>query len=509
MASAPADLLLDAERLFRKGDYEGARQKFEAAVKSDPKSIEACAGLARVYLKQEKVRQAADTISKAAEFAGDQPIIRTARGEVYFREGKIAEAEREFVSAVNANPSLARPRLGLARIYRVLSFYGRAKGMIDSAHQLDAEDPDIDYFWSSTLPLEEKIKVFEARLAETSDKTPEYREELTKYVDYLKVVEAGHPHSCQLANRFASTEIKLEPLLMDATHLRGYGLAVTVNGEKARPMLDTGSSGLLINRRIAEKAGIKKIYASKVGGIGGKGSSDSYIGYADSIKIGNLEFRNCQVEVLEKRSVAGDDGLIGADVFEGFLVDLDFPNRKLKLTELPQRPKEAAEPASLQAGGDNSKKPDSADSGPQDRYIAPEMQSYTRVYRFDHMLLVPTKVNDSVSKLFLIDTGSLTNNISPDAAREITKVRGDPDMSVEGLSGYVKKVYSADKVVLQFGHLRQRNEDLNSFDLSSVSRSAATEISGTLGFVMLHFLEVKIDYRDGLVDFHYAAEPGR
>ena len=41
------------------------------------------------------------------------------------------------------------------------------------------------------------------------------------------------------------------------------------------------------------------------------------------------------------------------------------------------------------------------------------------------------------------------------------------------------------------------------FDLSSISNHAGTEVSGTLGFAMLHLLEIKIDYRDGLVDFTY------
>lgn len=39
------------------------------------------------------------------------------------------------------------------------------------------------------------------------------------------------------------------------------------------------------------------------------------------------------------------------------------------------------------------------------------------------------------------------------------------------------------------------------FNLDSLSGDVGTEISGTLGFVLLHFLDVKIDYRDNLVDF--------
>ena len=38
--------------------------------------------------------------------------------------------------------------------------------------------------------------------------------------------------------------------------------------------------------------------------------------------------------------MGGEDGLIGADVFAAFLVDIDFPNQKLHLGELPKRPGE-------------------------------------------------------------------------------------------------------------------------------------------------------------------------
>jgi hypothetical protein len=41
------------------------------------------------------------------------------------------------------------------------------------------------------------------------------------------------------------------------------------------------------------------------------------------------------------------------------------------------------------------------------------------------------------------------------------------------------------------------------FDMSSISKSTGTEVSGILGFAMLRILQIKIDYRDGLVDFIY------
>ena len=77
----------------------------------------------------------------------------------------------------------------------------------------------------------------------------------------------------------------------------------------------------------------------------------------------------------------------------------------------------------------------------------------------------------------------------------------------QGLSGKVKKVFTADKAVIQFGHLRQENRDTVTFDISHISKSMGTEVSGILGFGMLGMLDIKIDYRDGLVDFTYVPNP--
>jgi hypothetical protein len=144
-----------------------------------------------------------------------------------------------------------------------------------------------------------------------------------------------------------------------------------------------------------------------------------------------------------------------------------------------------------------------APSGPQDRYIAPEMQSYTPVFRFGHDLLVRTTIGKVPYKLFLIDTGSVSNFISPVAAREVTGVQGDAHTTVKGISGTMEGVYRANKAVLRFGHLRQENQDMLAFDTKPISDSVGTEISGFLGFVLLRLLDIKMDYRDALVDFQY------
>jgi hypothetical protein len=63
-----------------------------------------------------------------------------------------------------------------------------------------------------------------------------------------------------------------------------------------------------------------------------------------SIKVGALEFLDCPVTVVERRSVLGLDGIIGAEFFQAFLIDLDLASRKLRLAELPIRPNEIPVP---------------------------------------------------------------------------------------------------------------------------------------------------------------------
>jgi tetratricopeptide (TPR) repeat protein len=516
-ATQPLPTLAEAQELYRTGDFEGSVQKYRAIVQAEPKSAWAYAGLARVYLKQEKIQQAFDAASSGLTADPSSPQAQVALAEVYFRQGKINEAEQILVKVVNSGIDNARAYLGLARIREAISMYKRAKEFIDKAQKLDPSDPDIQKVWMGTLKRSERIRLLESYLTHPTNDDSDERSAMTRYLQLMKERENNPGRNCTVVSKLTSTETPLTALQIDAYHLHGYGLSVKLNGHVSRLLLDTGASGILIKKSAAEKAGIKPVVESKIAGIGDKGDMSGYLGYADSIRIGELEFQNCLVEVSDKRSILGDDGIIGADVFQSYLVGIDFPNQKLKLSELPKRPGEENKPTTLDSeaagyygGGAPDSNPEKSSEashenapsrGPQDRYIAPEMQSYTRVFRFGHDLLIPTRVGNAPPKLFLIDTGAMFNSISPEAAREVTKVRTDSDMTIKGLSGTVKNVYSADKAILQFSHYRQENQDLTAFDLSKISRDVGTEVSGILGFTTLRMFELKIDYRDGLVDF--------
>ncbi|MGH9529348.1 MAG: aspartyl protease family protein [Terriglobales bacterium] len=510
--------------LYCNGDFAGASGQYQQMLKENPKSADAYAGLTHVYLKQKNVDLASQTVAEGLALS-NSPSLHVALGEVEFRQGKISEAEQEWVKVINSGHLDPRAFLGLARVSDAVAMYKRGKAMIDKAHELDPTDPDIERQWIRTMPRRRQIENLEEYLSGPNDENPEQRARINRYLEYLRVRSQGANASCRMVSNVKATETPLLRLLRDADHLRGYGLAVKVNDRKSTLMLDTGASGILLDRGVAEKAGITKLTETSIGGIGDKGLRGGYFGIAKTISVGGLEFQNCPVEVLENRSVVGDEGLIGADVFEDFLVDIDFQNEKLRISALPKRPEDAARPPGLYSEDDEDSDTPEEQTGNaatagtaeksisppkprfHDAYIAPEMKSYTRVFRFGHYLLIPTYVGNSPSKLFLIDSGSYGNEITPAAAREVTKVRGDAFMHVTGISGRVNKVYSADDAVIRVGHLRQENEYIVAFDLTSTSESAGMEVSGILGFAMLRLLDVKIDYRDALVDLYHDPSP--
>ena len=534
ISHSSAAVIGEALQLYRTGQFDDAIAKYQSILQQDSKSGDAYAGLTRCLLKQQKISDALETAKKGVAEAPGSTSAHSALGDVLFRRGELHDADVEWVKAANASQPDARAFLGIARLEESMSLYAKAKKSIDRAHELDPDDPEIRRYWLSTLRRGDQIRELERYLAKATNDEERIRFALERRLDLLKARQQQPSRSCKLISDVQHTESRLERMLIDPTHLHGYGLRVAVNGQTARLLLDTGASGLLINKKMAAKAGVKPIVQTRLEGIGDKGPMGGFVGYADSIKVGGLEFRNCLVEVSEKRSIVEDDGLIGADVFSRFLVTLDFPNEKLLLSELPKRPDESeSKTVSLDTGDpdDPATGPEDRESeqqstpdtngkaaatnsaaqstGPKDRYVAPEMQSYTPIFRFGHELLIPTKIGNSAAKLFLIDTGAMSNLISSGAAKEVTRVRDDPNMHIRGISGSVKSVKSADKVIIQFGHFRQENDDLISFDLTPISHMTGTEVSGLLGFAMLRMLTVKIDYRDGLVDFEYKPNPWR
>lgn len=495
--SKPATAFAEGLELYRHEDYGGAFSKFSEAGDSkaeDP--AQAYAWAARAALKLKRPTDAEANAKKALQLNPDLPTAQSAMGEVFFRQGKFPEAEDLYRKILLAKIEDPRARLGLANIYSATAYYKSAKALIDHARQLDSEDPDIFWAWLATLSPKDRLAPLKARLAAGIPGDPEERAETQMMLGVLEDLEQKPERSCKLVTTVDSMETSLERFAYDPKHLTGAGLLVKLNDKNARLLIDTGAGGITISSKVAERAGVERVVDQKISGIGDQGPASGYVGYARRIQIGTLQFENCYLDVVDRKRALDVDGLIGPNAFEDFLVDLNFPDNKLILTRLPPYPDEQPQTPGLHSDGTDR-------PNLHNRFIPPAYAGFEKVFRIDHMLLLPTRLNDAPYKLFLLDTGAYDNNVTPSAAREASKVYSDPYTKVKGLSGEVKKVYSTGDITLSFGKFRQKRDDLIAIDMTHISDDVGTEISGLLGFAMLYLLDIQIDYRDNLVNFTY------
>jgi len=515
-----------ADQLYRAGKFAEAEASYQALLKGDAKLVPAQVGLVRAMLRQQKIDEALDAVNAALAAQPNSGALLAAKGDVQFRLAEMPDAERSYLAAKKLDPKEVHAYLGLARLYRAYSMYRIAYGELQIAHEIAPDDIEVQRTWLSMLPRKERLAALEAYLAGSHPDDEEETKWMTEYLEFLKATADKPVHRCMLVSKVEQTETKLETVYSeDRRHVRGIGLSVKLNDRNVHLQLDTGAGGIMVSRKVAEKAGLTRISALHYGGIGDKGLQSGYTAVADHIRVGELEFQDCVVFASDKGSVADEDGLVGADVFGAYLIDIDLPGMRLKLSPLPKRPEDTVAPKSLNSEGEEqSNAEQKEDSGneptpkdqkspppiskparrlPKDRYIAPEMADWTKVFRFGHSILVPTSVNDSKAMLFGLDTGAFSNLLSVRAGRQVSKVSSDERMQIHGLNGAVDKVYSSEKATLRFGHFQQSNLGIITLDLSTVSRHTGTEVSGFLGFAMLRQLEVELDYRDGLVDFKY------
>jgi tetratricopeptide (TPR) repeat protein len=504
--------LAAADQLFRTGKFAEAEISYQALLKTDSKLVPAQVGLARAMLRQQKIDESLDAVNNALSIQPKSAALLAAKGDVQFRRGEMSDAEMSYLAAKKLDPKEVRAYLGLSRMYGSYSLYRKAYDQLRIAHEIAPDDIEVQRVWLRMLPRKERLAALEAYLGGPHPDDEEETKWMNEYLEFLKATADRPIHACRLVSKVEQTETKLEIMHGEDGHrMRGIGLVVKLNDRNARLLLDTGAGGIIVGHKLAEKAGLTTISAQHYAGIGDKGLQSGNSAVADHIRIGELEFQDCIISVSTKNSVGDEDGLIGADVFGGYLIDIDLPGMRLKLSPLPKRPEDTVAPTSLNSEGEEQANAEQKASSlvskpaqnlPRDRYIAPEMGKWTKVFRFGHSILVPTSVNDSQVMLFGLDTGAFSNILSVRAGRQVSKVSSDGSIHIRGLNGAVDKVYSS-KATLRFAHLQQPSLDMVTLDLSSLSRRTGTEVSGLLGFGMLVVLDLKLDYRDGLVDFEY------
>jgi tetratricopeptide (TPR) repeat protein len=482
--SAP---LAAAWTLFRQGKYDQSATAFQAVIDADSHNGSAYAGLIRSLLRTHKSEEADLVARRVLHEAANDSAARTAAADVDMRFNRFLEAQTGYLRAMQLDDSNARARLGLGRLARATSNRNMAYRYIERAYELDPNDPDILVTWMYQNPdPSKKVELMEKYIKLLDSPSPEHVEGMRRYIEFLK--EYGD-HEATLESPYQHYSLPLEKMFYKPGVIRGWGMQIVINGNKpVRFMLDTGASGLTIGKKLADKLGIKlTAHGSEMYGIGDQGAVATTFGIADKVEVGGVKFANVLIDVSSKNAILDDVGLIGSDVFRDFQLTLDLSADSLDLDPFPNYDLKAK------------------DRFRTDRKIPPGWEHATQVFMHGHSILVPTVLGtkpDAPKLFFILDTGASENLISISAAKRVTHVGGSDD-ELRGISGKVKNVYNARKATLIFGGYKQENREITAIDLNERSDDAGIEIGGFLGKDLLARFRLRIDYRDGLVEFTY------
>ena len=159
--------------------------------------------------------------------------------------------------------------------------------------------------------------------------------------------EARMNSPCTVSSPKQGTKVSMvvNPVLSrDSGH---PSLDTTINGARHRLFLSTSSNGLVFRQATAKQMGLQPVVRYTYSQLYNGGRIHYYLANLDSFRVGEVEFRNCLVTVVDElehtdvllesgqSNPAGADGALGVVFLEDFLVQVDTPARQLGLTPLP------------------------------------------------------------------------------------------------------------------------------------------------------------------------------
>jgi tetratricopeptide (TPR) repeat protein len=460
-----------AETAYQNGDYATAEQLYTQALAQQPNNVALGAALVSTLLNENKVEEAAQRVQAMSVADPKSAAVLTARAEIELRQGMPWQAMQTLDRAEEADRCNARLHLVRSRALRIDSMHASERAELEKAYEIDPTDPDIQNAWHSIVSSAQEVEGTEESLASMKDLDAQTRQKAEQTVRDLMPLLSENSQTCKVLPSIPSATLPLLPSKEDGKTIDGFRIEVQLPKSDLKLKLDTAASGLYITRALADENGLHA----------GDGDPQGTV-RLDSVKIGPLEFRDCLVGVSDTPFTAKADGFIGTDLFASYLIRIDPRVERLTLSPLPAL-KEVV---------------------PGDRPRLPELAAFTPVYHRRQYLLIPVTLDSKARELFAIDTGMRFSTMTPEIAHGLSNLKVNFTNTLQTESGPTAHVYR-DTFDFQFANLAlNRQSHILEFEPAAIDRSAGFDVGGLIGFDMLHFLTLDLDYRDGLVRFDAA-----
>lgn len=474
------DTLGTARNHLVSGRYTEAIEAYRAILREAPATPAAHEGLVRALLASDNAPEALKTIDEAQRFIPNTAEGHTLASIAERRRTEFEKAETYLGQALKLKPGHPFALAQMAELFKLLSRFNTAQRYLLAAHKAAPDDPAFLVAYANEVRTNDEHTALLKLALRLYDSRTEAAKRLQEHVEADQIV--GDRWITSLLSDYKPYRVKLVPTQSSVpTH---YTVRVRVNDRELTMLLDTGASGILIDRRSVKKAGLEKLpYASRERsgvGDGKSGKVDQF--FAKELSIGELRFANVLLDVTEGVRDAGADGVVGSDFFEQFLITLDFPKSQLRLDPYPGL--QSAPPTAVWV----------------DAQAEPPAGFHPFV-RWNHYILIPASINGRKRRFMIVDSGANNTILDSTASKEDASVEYDASKRVRGLNGQVDKVYRANNVRIAFASIVQNNEHLPAIDMSRYSDQSGVSIGGLIGNAVLSQVRMTINYREGCVRF--------
>lgn len=497
----------DAEAALFLEDWGRASRLYRATLATNPKDLTALTGLVRVQLGQGNIADALKDATTLTTTHPDAGIAQEALGETYLRRGEISAALPVISRALSLDPCSARAHLLEGRLQTYLGYHASAGAQYSLAHRLRPADEQITGAWMFTLPPEQRIASLKQFMEQAKYLNADDREDLKSNV--LRA-EAHLNSHCTVSSPASGTHVPLHlnPILGNSPGEPTFD--ALVNGKKHRVSFGTSSSDITLKPGTAERLGLKPSVKVSYANLWTGGRTNFAYTTLDSFRVGDVEYRNCIVEILDEHDEAvdeqrydnfnnstGADMEIGAMFFSDFQVNVDPAGKQLNLVPLPS-PNPATDHTGLPTWSDVSKSAGnpvpSINGGGWALYNRkpPEaMKDWAQTIEYRDRTWLPTVIGGGPPVLFELELATPVAHVSTAASGSVARLE---TLTANGKPPFKGYFY-------EFAGLFFPIDSWTATRFDRFNQRMYLETSGYFGQNALRQTSFSIDYRDNLVHF--------
>ena len=467
-------VLRDARKAMRKGDFERAANVYKGLIAGDAQDIQAQIGAAFAYMKLQNYARCFEYANAALKLDANSARAHALAGAALLHSGYLRAAVPELAEALRLD---SKEALAYGSAAELDYFEGRiteARAKSLYAIRLDADEPDYVMTYARASSRAEDYKeaadAYEMFLQIAPSSDTDRRDRIQGLIRFyrrlagLQVHQVGGPSLSEVSFRLGSDR-------------RPY-IRVKVNGRDALFVIDTGSGFTVISKEAAKRLGVSEIArGGKSQGIGGDGKFPIIYGLINTLQLNEVKvrivpcfirpFHGMEARPAEERA----DGFIGLSILSRFIAGLDYEQGRLILDRNTDRPVPVI-----------------------------DTQGITTIpFRMTQngLISIETEFDGSNPVNVILDSGASSTAVSM-AAVERLKMR---DRIIQGqFTSVIGAAGIANNVELLFlrncrvADLKQNNLRALVLDFEAINETSGFEQSGILGGDFLRHFRVTIDF---------------